>query len=88
MWKAKTPKEVKAIIEEQRSEITSEPTNLEEQAISLVGRDIFEKLMKVEGSEKHIMTHEWFTAHPGARELWRQGRGDYTPNHFRECGKL
>lgn len=46
MWKAKTPKEVKAIIEDQRSEITSEPTNLEEQAISLVGRDIFEKLIK------------------------------------------
>lgn len=46
MWKAKTPKEVKAIIEEQRKEITSEPKNLEEQAISLVGRDIFEKLIK------------------------------------------
>ncbi len=50
--------------------------------------DIFSKLEAVEGSERHIMTHEWFTAHPVARELWRVGRGDYTPNHFRECGRL
>lgn len=33
-------------IEEQRKEITGEPQNLEEQAISLVGRDIYEKLVK------------------------------------------
>ena len=33
-------------IEEQRREITHEPQNLEEQAISLVGRDIYEKLIK------------------------------------------
>ncbi|MGD6731212.1 MAG: UDP-galactopyranose mutase [Pleomorphochaeta sp.] len=46
MWKAKTPKEVKAIIDKQRKEIVGEPRNLEEQAISLVGRDIFEKLIK------------------------------------------
>ncbi len=46
MWKAKTPKEVKKIIDEQKKEIKGEPTNLEEQAISLVGRDIFEKLIK------------------------------------------
>ncbi|NCD07574.1 MAG: UDP-galactopyranose mutase [Spirochaetia bacterium] len=46
MWKAKTPKEVEKIINEQRKEINSVPTNLEEQAISLVGRDIFEKLIK------------------------------------------
>ena len=30
----------------QRKEINSEPQNLEEQAISLVGRDIYEKLIK------------------------------------------
>ena len=35
-----------AKIEEQRREITHEPQNLEEQAISLVGRDIYEKLIK------------------------------------------
>lgn len=46
MWGVITPEEAKAIITEQRSEITGEPKNLEEQAISLVGRDIFEKLIK------------------------------------------
>ena len=46
MWGVVTPEEAAAKIEEQRSEITGEPQNLEEQAISLVGRDIFEKLVK------------------------------------------
>ena len=46
LWGIKTPKEAMAIIEEQRKEITKEPSNLEEQAISLVGRDIYEKLVK------------------------------------------
>ncbi len=46
MWNITTPAEAKAIIEEQRKEITGEPKNLEEQAISLVGRDIYEKLVK------------------------------------------
>ena len=46
MWGVVTPEEAKAKIEEQRKEITKEPENLEEQAISLVGRDIFEKLIK------------------------------------------
>ena len=41
-----TPEEAKAIIEEQRSEIKGEPENLEEQAISLVGREIYTKLVK------------------------------------------
>ena len=41
-----TPEEAKAIIEEQRSEIVGEPKNLEEQAISLVGREIYTKLVK------------------------------------------
>ena len=41
-----TPEEAAAKIEEQRKEITGEPQNLEEQAISLVGRDIYEKLVK------------------------------------------
>src|SRR5699024_6935775 len=38
--------EAAAKIEEQKKEITAEPQNLEEQAISLVGRDIYEKLVK------------------------------------------
>lgn len=46
MWGVVTPEEAVAKIEEQRSEITGEPKNLEEQAISLVGRDIYEKLIK------------------------------------------
>ena len=46
MWGVRTPQEAAAIIEEQRKEISGEPRNLEEQAISLVGRDIFEKLVK------------------------------------------
>lgn len=46
MWGVVTPQEAEAKINEQRGEITGEPQNLEEQAISLVGRDIFEKLVK------------------------------------------
>lgn len=46
MWGVVTPEEAIAKIEEQRKEITGEPQNLEEQAISLVGRDIYEKLIK------------------------------------------
>ena len=46
MWGVVTPEEAKAKIDEQRREIVGEPKNLEEQAISLVGRDIFEKLVK------------------------------------------
>ncbi|MCR4887474.1 MAG: UDP-galactopyranose mutase [Clostridiales bacterium] len=46
MWGVTTPAEAAAKIAEQRKEITHEPRNLEEQAISLVGRDIYEKLIK------------------------------------------
>ena len=47
MWGVVTPEEAAAKIEEQRKEAgITEPENLEEQAISLVGRDIFEKLVK------------------------------------------
>ena len=41
-----TPEDAKRHIEEERKEITHEPQNLEEQAISLVGRTIYEKLVK------------------------------------------
>lgn len=41
-----TPEEAMRKIDEQRKEIVEEPQNLEEQAISLVGRDIYEKLIK------------------------------------------
>jgi UDP-galactopyranose mutase len=51
MWNLKTPLEVQAKIDEQRSEAVAaldgrEPQNLEEQALSLVGRDIYETLIK------------------------------------------
>ena len=46
MWGVVTPEEAAAKIEEQKKEIIGEPRNLEEQAISLVGRDIYEKLVK------------------------------------------
>ncbi|MCD8143559.1 MAG: UDP-galactopyranose mutase [Clostridiales bacterium] len=46
MWGISTPREAQAILDQQRAEVTGEPQNLEEQAISLVGRDIFEKLVK------------------------------------------
>ena len=46
MWGVVTPEEAANKIAEQRKEIVGEPKNLEEQAISLVGRDIYEKLIK------------------------------------------
>lgn len=46
MWGVITPEEAKDKINEQRKEITGEPNNLEEQAISLVGRDVYEKLVQ------------------------------------------
>lgn len=47
MWGIKTPNEAREIIEEQRREATVEnPQNLEEQALNLVGRDVYEKLVK------------------------------------------
>lgn len=46
MWGVATPNEAAAKIEEQKKEIKGTPKNLEEQAISLVGRDIYERLVK------------------------------------------
>ncbi len=46
LWGVVTPEEAAAKISEQRREIIREPRNLEEQAISLVGRDVYEKLVK------------------------------------------
>ena len=46
MWNIATPKQAQEIIEAQKKEIKGEPSNLEEQAISLVGRDVYEKLVK------------------------------------------
>ncbi|MCI6229139.1 MAG: UDP-galactopyranose mutase [Clostridiales bacterium] len=46
MWGSVTPAEAEQKLAQQRKEIVGEPQNLEEQAISLVGRDIYEKLVK------------------------------------------
>ncbi|WP_159475714.1 UDP-galactopyranose mutase [Dyadobacter sp. 3J3] len=47
LWKVRTPAEAKAKIQEQVKEAgITDPKNLEEQAISLVGVDIYEKLIK------------------------------------------
>ena len=46
MWNIATPKEAQEIIEKQKQSIKSTPKNLEEQAISLVGMDIYEKFIK------------------------------------------
>ena len=51
MWGVRTPEEAQAKIDEQKAEAVAalngrEPQNLEEQALTLVGKDIFEKLIK------------------------------------------
>ena len=47
MWGTKTPQEVKDKIAEQTADMKDvEPKNLEEQAIKLIGPDIYEKLIK------------------------------------------
>nr|WP_291234620.1 UDP-galactopyranose mutase [Frisingicoccus sp.] len=47
MWNIRTPQEAKEIIAAQIAELNiAEPKNLEEQALSLAGRDVYEKLVK------------------------------------------
>jgi UDP-galactopyranose mutase len=47
LWKVKTPQEAKDKIASQRKNLNiTEPGNLEEQALSLVGQDVYEKLIK------------------------------------------
>ncbi len=46
LWKIRTPEEAKRIIKEQSKCIKGEPLNLEEHAIKLAGKDIYEKLIK------------------------------------------
>ena len=47
LWNLRTPKEVQAKIQEQIADLhITEPKNLEEQALSLVGTDVYEKLIK------------------------------------------
>jgi len=53
LWGVTTPEEAKKKIKEQSLILTGEPTNLEEQAISLVGLDVYEKLIK------HYTAKQW-----------------------------
>lgn len=46
MWGVSTAEEARAVIAAQRRAVSGEPKNLEEQAVSLVGTDIYEKLIK------------------------------------------
>lgn len=46
LWGVTTPREAQKIIESQRLKLDRKPHNLEEQALVLVGRDIYEKLIK------------------------------------------
>ena len=47
LWNIKTPDEAKAIIEKQKNDAKiTNPENLEQQAISLVGKDVYEKLVE------------------------------------------
>lgn len=46
LWGVTTPDEAKEIIEQQKGDVQGEPRNLEEQAIRLVGTDIYTKLIK------------------------------------------
>lgn len=46
MFGISTPAEAMAVLDKERAEITGEPQNLEEQAISLVGRTVYTKLVK------------------------------------------
>ncbi len=47
MWNIQTPREAKEIIDSQIAELSiQEPKNLEEQALSLAGKDVYEKLIK------------------------------------------
>jgi len=52
LWNIQSPAEAKSIIHEQSKHI-GEPTNLEEQAIKLVGTDVYEKLIK------HYTAKQW-----------------------------
>lgn len=46
MFGISSPEQAREIIESQRREVVGEPQNLEQQAISLVGREVYEKLVK------------------------------------------
>lgn len=46
MWGVSTPSEVRDILQSQKPKLSHDPKNLEEQALSLVGKDVYEKLIR------------------------------------------
>ena len=71
MWGVVTPEEAAAKIEEQRQAAgITEPKNLEEQAISLVGKDIFEKLVK--GYTEKQWGRDWLAVAAADVRTWRR----------------
>lgn len=84
MWNISTPDEAKAIIEKQKAEaaLEGEPKNLEEQALSLIGRDVFNKLIR-EYTEK-----QWgrkCTELPASIIKRLPVRYVYDNNYFNDC---
>ena len=61
LWGVVTPEEAKAKIEEQKKEFSiTEPKNLEEQAISLIGKDIYEHLFSLYFHSKYSRLYDFF----------------------------
>ena len=81
MWGVVTPEEAASKIEEQRKEITAEPRNLEEQAISLVGRDIYEKLIKRWYVIETLKSHYEHTHYSEHLEITRDVLKDKYPEY-------
>lgn len=81
MWGVVTPEEAQTKIDEQRKEIIGEPKNLEEQAISLVGRDIYEKLVNGNDLPKTIISREYSSE-------WKPGDEPYYPVNDAKNGAL
>lgn len=84
MWGISTPAEAKAIIEAQKAEcqLEGEPKNLEEQALSLIGKDVFNKLIR-EYTEK-----QWgksCTELPASIIKRLPVRYTYDNNYFNDC---
>ena len=76
MWNILTPKEAQDIITKQRAAITSEPKNLEEQAISLVGP---RPIVRDEIVKYGDYINDFYLVPPGITGVWQvSGRSDTT----------
>ena len=82
MWGVITPEEAKFKIAEQQKEICGNPSNLEEQAIRLVGKDIYKKLIKGYTEKQWGRTCEQLPAFIIKRLPVRY---NYDNNYFNDC---